>query len=68
MRLLLDKVANYLAAGTVVWLVDPDAQTLSAYAPASPARTYGIGDTFTGEGVLAGFTLALDEIFDVEGD
>lgn len=57
------KVANYLAAGTVVWMVKPVEKRVVVFAPGSPARTLGINDTLDGGAVLPGFTLAVKAIF-----
>ncbi len=54
---ITDKVANYLAAGTVVWVVYTDKQQAKVYMPGLPVKTVTIG------GVLRGFSLPLKEIF-----
>lgn len=57
------KIANYLAAGTVVWLIDPEMQQVEVYVSGQPARVFGINDTLEGGDVLPGFTLAVSRIF-----
>ncbi len=62
-RLLRLKIANYLAAGTVVWAVYPKDQQVEVYEPGKPVRILGIDDTLDGGEMLPGFTLALSAIF-----
>jgi len=57
------KIANYPAAGTVVWVVSPDDEQIEIYNPGQPARVLGIEDTLDGGAVLSGFTIALKTIF-----
>lgn len=57
------KVANYLAAGTVVWVVYPATQTVEVYAPGQPGRTLTIKDTLDGGAILPGFSLPVSAIF-----
>ncbi len=66
-KALRTKIVNYLAAGTIVWLVSPESQTVSVYAPGQPARILTIEDSLDGNPLLAWFMLALKTIFaDVE--
>jgi Uma2 family endonuclease len=58
------KVDNYLRAGVVVWVVNPDAQRVTVHRPDAPPKTYGIDETLDGSGVLPGFTLAVRDIFE----
>jgi Uma2 family endonuclease len=60
------KIVNYLQAGTVVWLADPDAQTLEVYTPNKAPFILQVDDPLDGGNVLPGFTLPLREIFDAE--
>ncbi|MFN8372141.1 MAG: Uma2 family endonuclease [Anaerolineae bacterium] len=57
------KIHNYVAAGTVVWLVLPEKKTVEVYAPGQPMKPYRMGDTLNGGDVLPGFTLAVKDIF-----
>jgi Uma2 family endonuclease len=57
------KIANYLAAGTLIWVVDPDAQTVEVYTPGQRAQKIGIDEVLDGGDVLPGFTLAVKDIF-----
>lgn len=58
------KIANYLAAGTQVWLVDPIAKRLQIYRPGQPVVVLSNEDTLEGDALLPGFTLALGRVFD----
>lgn len=57
------KVANYLAAGTLVWLVNPEARTVEVYRPGRPAQRLTLEDALEGDAVLPGFTLPVREMF-----
>ena len=59
------KVQLYFEAGTrAVWIVEPSARTITVRTPDSAPIVYQIGDTLSGEPVLAGFELPLSEVFD----
>lgn len=60
---ILRKVGNYLAAGTTVWVVYPDSQTVEIYAPAQPVKILGIHDTLDGGSLFPGFQLPVKEVF-----
>ncbi|MCB9437834.1 MAG: Uma2 family endonuclease [Anaerolineales bacterium] len=62
-RNLMNKVANYLAAGTVVWVVYPDTQSVDVFEPSKPAKTLTTDGVLDGGAVLPGFQLAVKEIF-----
>jgi hypothetical protein len=47
----------------LVWVVDPDAETVTVLRPDADPRTHGVGDTLDGAGVLPGFTLPVAGIF-----
>ncbi len=57
------KVASYLSAGTVVWLVNPDKQQVEVYAPGQAPQRIGIGGTLRGGDLLPGFELAVQDVF-----
>jgi Uma2 family endonuclease len=57
------KIANYLAAGTVVWAVHPDKQRSEVYRSGKPPEVLGIGDALDGGDVLPGFTLTVKDLF-----
>ncbi|MDX2162154.1 MAG: Uma2 family endonuclease [bacterium] len=65
-HILRQKLKNYLAAGTVVWLCYPEAQELDVHPPGQPPRTLSSADTLDGGTVLPGFTLSLRSIFPPE--
>lgn len=63
LNLLRVKIANYLAAGTVVWLVRPDVRTVEVYAPGQPVQPVGADGTLDGGDIRPGFALAVADIF-----
>lgn len=62
---MLVKVANYLNAGTLLWLVYPLEKQVQVFAPGAQVRTLTLaaGDVLDGGSVLADFTLPLAQIF-----
>ena len=62
-RLLFTKTVNYLAAGTVVWLVMPERKEVEVYIPGAPKRTLGVEAVLDGGDALPGFQLAVKDIF-----
>jgi Uma2 family endonuclease len=62
-RKLSIKVANYLAAAVVVWVVRPDEKEVEIYIPNQPVQILTIDDTIDGSPVLPGFSLAVKAIF-----
>lgn len=57
------KIANYLAAGTVVWRVKPLDQQIAVFVPHNPVIILGITDILDGGSILLGFALPLRDIF-----
>jgi Uma2 family endonuclease len=57
------KVGNYLAAGTVAWVVDVDRQRVEVYQPGQVPVILNLNETLEGGAVLPGFTLALHDLF-----
>ena len=58
------KVADYLDAGTrLVWLVDPDARTVTVYRSLLSPRILSVEQRLDGEEVLPGLSVELSEIF-----
>jgi Uma2 family endonuclease len=57
------KIANYLAAGTLVWVVEPEAKTVEVYTPGQKARRIRVAETLDGGAVLPGFALVVKDIF-----
>ncbi len=62
-KLLRIKVANYLAAGTLVWVVYPQSKEVEVYAPGQPVKIVGVNGTLDGGGALPEFKLAVRDIF-----
>ncbi len=61
--LLRIKIGNYLAAGTLVWLVRPEDKMVEVYKPGHPVKVVGLDGTLDGDDALPGFTLAVKVIF-----
>ncbi len=57
------KIGNYLAAGTVVWVVNVEQKLVEIYTPGQPVKLVGVNDTLDGDDVLPGFLLAVKDIF-----
>jgi Uma2 family endonuclease len=62
-RVLRKKQANYLAAGTLLWIVYPETKEVEVYAPGQPVQTFDIDGVLTGGDVLPEFRLAVKDIF-----
>lgn len=59
------KVADYLAAGAgLVWVVDPQAKTVTTYRTLRPPRRLAENAQLDGEEVLPGFSIRVGELFD----
>jgi Uma2 family endonuclease len=61
--LLRLKLVNYLAAGTVVWVVNPDSRIVEVYTPGRKGYRLVAGDTLDGGDVLPGFSVVVRDIF-----
>jgi Uma2 family endonuclease len=57
------KLGNYLAAGTVVWIVRPEKKTAEVYQPGKPVITLHEKDALDGGDVLPGLSINLKDIF-----
>lgn len=57
------KIRHYLAAGTTVWVFDPDSRTVTVYSPGAAARTLTDADTLDGGDLLPGLTIRLADVF-----
>jgi Uma2 family endonuclease len=57
------KVANYLAAGTVVWLLKPLTKQVAVFVPIQPVKVLNSDGVLDGGIVLPGFTLKVADIF-----
>lgn len=62
-RNLRIKIANYVAVGTTVWLVLPEAKRVEVYQPGQPVQFLGPNDTLDGGDILPGFRLPIHLIF-----
>jgi Uma2 family endonuclease len=65
-KLVNQKVAEWLGAGVrLVWVIDPDAQTVYAYRTDRPntSDVWRAADTLTGEPVLPGFAVPVADLF-----
>jgi Uma2 family endonuclease len=60
---LLIKVGNYMAAGTLVWVVRPTPKHVEIYALGQQVRIIGINGTVDCGNVLPGFKVAVKDIF-----
>jgi Uma2 family endonuclease len=58
------KVNDYLSAGVhVVWVADPEAQTVTAYRPGMAPQVFGPQDTLTVDDVIPGFNMPVRDVF-----
>ena len=62
------KIGNYLAAGTLVWVVYPDSREVQIFQPGQAVRTLGLDDTLEGGEILPGLSIAVRDIFPPQGD
>lgn len=59
-----DKAGEYLRGGVrMVWLVDPDDQTVTVYREPEKGRKLSNADTLDGEDVLPGFSCPVSKLF-----
>jgi Uma2 family endonuclease len=65
-RQLTIKLGNYLASGTVVWIVRPELLRVEIYEPGKAVRVLGKDDTISGGDLLPGFELPVKAIFPEE--
>jgi Uma2 family endonuclease len=58
------KVNDYLQAGVrVVWVPDPERQTVTAYRPGQPPQVLTTADTLTVPDVIPGFAMSVQGVF-----
>ena len=63
-RMVADKAAMWLLSGArLVWVLDPQAQTVTVYRSGQSPQVLTKSDTLDGADVLPGFTLALVRVF-----
>lgn len=59
------KLDEYFAAGVrMAWVIDPATCTVDVHRPGGDATSFAAGEIVTGEDVLPGFELPLDEVFE----
>lgn len=61
---LLIKVPNYVAAGAVVWVIDPQAEQVRVYAPNTAVQVLFADMTLTGGDILPDFAVRVGAIFE----
>lgn len=57
------KVSHYLAAGTLVWVINPASRTAEVYESGKPAQIIREDDTLRAGDILPGFELPLRQVF-----
>jgi Uma2 family endonuclease len=58
------KVRDYLEGGAhLVWVLAPEAKTVTVYRPDGSARLLREGDALDGEDLLPGLAIPLEELF-----
>ena len=58
------KVDDWLAAGTrLVWVIDPEARSVTVHRPARPAEVFLESDTLDGAPVLSDFRVSVRDLF-----
>ena len=63
-RSMREKVADYIASGVrLVWLVDPETETVMVYSGSLRGIEYGKSDTLDAGGVIPGFSCPVAEFF-----
>ncbi len=60
---LRQKLWNYLVAGIVTWVVDPDEKRVEVYVPGQPVSIIGMDGLLEGSEVLPGFMVAVNDLF-----
>lgn len=63
-RPFASKIRFYLRHGVrLVWVIDPDAETIEVYSPEEDSFILRRGDTLDGGAVLPGLSVSVDDIF-----
>jgi Uma2 family endonuclease len=57
------KIGNYLKAGTLLWVVDPDKKRVEVYAPNQKVRVVELDGTLDGDDVLPNFSMKIADVF-----
>lgn len=59
------KIRSFVQNGVrVVWIIDPDLQTVTVYKPGAAAAIYSVGQTLTGDPELPGFSFPVVDFFE----
>jgi Uma2 family endonuclease len=59
-------VQDWLTAGSrLVWVINPQQQTVTVYRPDHTAKIVGVTETLDGADVVPGFQLPVAEIFSI---
>lgn len=62
---ITEKVLEYLDAGVqLVWVVDPDFDTITVYRPGAEPQMFNRDQELTAEPILPGFRMSVAELFD----
>ena len=65
LRIIKEKIREYFARGVrMVWVVDPEDRTVTAYRSPDEGRVLHESAILTGEDVLPGFTCRVSELFE----
>ena len=62
------QVANYLAVGTLVWVVRPDDKVVEVYQSGQSVKLLNEQDTLDGHPVLPKFSVPVKDIFPLQRD
>jgi Uma2 family endonuclease len=57
------KIASYLAAGTLLWVIDPIKERVEVYQQGQPAHILSADDSLDGGDVLTEFSIPVKDIF-----
>jgi Uma2 family endonuclease len=60
---ITDKVGNYIAAGTVVWLIYPEDKEARIFVPGKPVQIIKLDGILDGGSIFPGFKLSMKDIF-----
>jgi Uma2 family endonuclease len=61
---MVDAVRSYLEVGTVVWIIDPDFQTIAVHQPGQPVQLLAGDQELDGGTYLPGFRVAVARFFE----
>lgn len=62
------KVGNYLTAGIVVWVVNPEDHSVDVYDIGKPVQIFDWQGILTADNILPNFKLAIKDIFPTQGE